>query len=145
MMDCYIIGFKAVACLLFVVGLGLMVYGYRKYNFNPLAFIVPFVGATLSFPVFFALKERHLKNGGAPASDLKRAHAQTFAGWVFFAVMLAVTVAVGVSFFVEKMGAMETGSDVEPFVWAGRLFWGSVAVCGAYAVAVCSICCCGKK
>jgi hypothetical protein len=145
----YIIGLCAIFCLLFFTGLGLMIHGFRKYDFNPLAFLVPFVGGTLSFPIFFMLKERALnKNSDATAKEQKRARIFTVLAWCFFAAMIIIPFVTGVRFFVGVFDAIAAGADAESIDatrWAEGLFWSAFSVCAAYVVALGAMCLARKK
>ncbi len=145
MSSCYVTGLYAIIGLLFVAGLWLMIRGYRKYNFNPIAFVVPFVGAILSFPIYFALKERFLKKNNAPGDDVERSHTLMIFGVVFVGAILVVSTITGVRFFVEKMNGIEAGVDIETALWAKRQFWGVLKVCVVCAAGLAGLWCRRKR
>lgn len=145
MVSYYIIGLCAIVGLLFVAALWLIIHGYKKYDFNPIAFAVPFVGAILSFPIYFALKERFLKKNNGLEEDVKLSRRLMILGFVFVGAIILVFIFTGVWFFVEKMNGIEAGVDIEAVLWAKRQFWGVLAVCVAYAASLAGLGCCSKK
>jgi hypothetical protein len=152
MTDCYLIGLRVLGGLFFAVGMGLIIFGYRKYGFNPLVFLAPFVGGVLSFPIFFMLRERSLKKSGATADEVRRAHRLTVLGWVFFAAIIVVSSSAAVCPMVAKFDEIQISANAASnttgfaLVWASRLFWSMLTVCAAYAVSLAAMWCrCGKK
>ncbi|MDR2890125.1 MAG: hypothetical protein LBV18_00715 [Alistipes sp.] len=140
MIDCYVAGLVALAVVLFAAGMCLMIRGYRNYGFIPLVFAVPFIAnGLLSFPLYFALKERYLKNGNAMESELKRARRLTVLGWAFLAAMIVIPLCGGVWFFVGAFDVISAGAEpdnVDFIRWARIAFWSMAAVCAAYMIAL---------
>lgn len=148
MIDCYIIGMIVISILLFATGLGLMIRGIRRYNFNILTLLIPFLGVLFSFPVYYALKESYLKKRSAPAVEVEREHRLTVLGLVFVAVFWIAILVMGVWSFTGAFDVSAAGGDMTPVlkaVWPMRLFWSMVAVCVAYVVAFAIVGRCKKK
>lgn len=140
MKEFYIIGFAAIMGLMFVAGWVLLIRGYRRYDFHPLVFLIPFaVGAILSFPAYFMLKERYLKKSGASDEAIARTHRQTVLGFAFVIAFIAVTCVTTVGFFVQSFDTFQaTGAetlDLDGTVWGRGMFLGALAVSALYAAA----------
>lgn len=140
MNDLYMIGFIALAGLLFVIGLVMIIRGVRRYDFHPLVLLVPFLAtATFSFPVYFVLKERYLKKSGASDEAIARTHRQTVLGFAFVIAFIAVTCVTTVGFFVQSFDTFQaTGAetlDLDGTVWGRGMFLGALAVSALYAAA----------
>jgi len=139
MKDLYLIGFITLGVVMFIVGLAMLIRGYRRYDFHPLTFLVPLVGTAFCFPAYFMLKERYLSKSGAAEEAIKRTHRQMVLGLVFVIAIFIVPFVTGVCFFTQSFNAFDTSSpetlDIDGEAWVRGLFWSWFAVCALYAAA----------
>ncbi len=148
MMDYYVAGVIVVAIVLFAVGLGLMIHGYRKYDFTPLVFIAPFAGVAISFPIYYALRERSLKKNDTPIDKVEHIHRLTVLGWWFFGAIIIIPAVMSIIAFVGVFDTAQAGGDMAlalKATWPKYLFWSIAAVCAAYAVVLPIVGHCRKK